>query len=467
MKQRTAIYSLIFLLAITVCGKNMKAQSLSDNGIFYHTFTSPWSTSLNPAMFPKTADWYITLPRVNADLSLPFSYKELDLHYDPERNATIFNVSNLLEKLNERKCRLSFNTDAEVLGFGFSLGSHLHLTLNAGVKGTGIVTLPVELTRMLTEGNLSGDWHLELGTTSIAHAMAYGYASVGMDYQFDGIPLTLGGRLNVLDGIAIASVDNLTIDLTTAQDTSNIHVMLDYMAHSAGMAYAFKDTNNRIAFGSELAFPKNFGFTFDLGAKFSFSNLEVSASILDLGPGITWKEHTTTFTPKDGKVAFDYDGIDLIALQDSLYFKNFTDSLINKVKYKTDTLPFTYAPPTKVYLGASYSLLNTLRVGYLFHGEWEGGWFNRNASGLFRCNNTISLHFNLFDWVELSAANSFSFDGENFSFFNPGAFVSINLGKSFQIYAAVDYISSFYVTEMRAAHAYLGINIFGHKKNTL
>ena len=54
MKQRTAIYSLIFLLAMTVCGKNMKAQSLSDNGIFYHTFASPWSTSLNPAMFPKT-----------------------------------------------------------------------------------------------------------------------------------------------------------------------------------------------------------------------------------------------------------------------------------------------------------------------------------------------------------------------------------------------------------------------------
>ena len=463
MKQRTTIYSAILLLALTLCGTHTHGQSLSDNGIFYHTFTSPWSTSLNPAMFPKTASWYMTLPRVNVDLSLPFSYKDMDLRYDPERDATIFNVSNLLEKLNERKCRFSFNTDAEVLGFGFSLGSHLHLTLNAGVKGTGIVTLPVEVTRLLTEGNLSGDRHLELGTTSIAHAMAYGYASVGMSYEFNELPLTLGGRLNVLDGIAIASVDNLTLDLTTAQDTSNIHVMLDYMAHSAGMFYAFKDTNDQIAFGSSMAFPNNYGFTFDLGAKYSFSNLEISASILDLGPGITWKEHTTTFIPKEGKVEFDYDGFDVLSFEDSTYFNRYTDSLLNKINYTTDTLPFTYAPPTKVYIGLSYSILNTLRVGYLFHGEWEGGWFNRNASGLFRCNNTLSAHFNLFDWIELGAANSFSFDGENFSIFNPGAFVSINLGQTFQIYAAVDYISSFYVTEMRAAHAYLGINIFGHK----
>ena len=136
---------------------------------------------------------------------------------------------------------------------------------------------------------------------------------------------------------------------------------------------------------------------------------------------------------------------------------------MNRIRYKADTTSFTYAPPTKLYLGASYTLLNALRIGYLFHGEWEGGWFNRNASGLFRCNNTLSAHYSLFDWIELSAANSFSFDGETFSLFNPGLFVSVNLAKSFQIYAAVDYISSFYVTKMRAAHVYLGINIYGHK----
>ena len=114
-------------------------------------------------------------------------------------------------------------------------------------------------------------------------------------------------------------------------------------------------------------------------------------------------------------------------------------------------------------MGVSYTILNTLRVGYLFHGEWEGGWFHRNASGLFRCNNTLSAHVSLFDWIEVAAANSLSYDGESFSFFNPGLFVSINLAQSFQIYAAVDYISSFYLTEMRAAHAYFGINIYGHK----
>ena len=136
---------------------------------------------------------------------------------------------------------------------------------------------------------------------------------------------------------------------------------------------------------------------------------------------------------------------------------------MNRLNFKAEDKSFTYAPPTKAYVGVSYTILNTLRVGYLFHGEWEGGWFHRNASGLFRCNNTLSAHVSLFDWIEVAAANSLSYDGESFSFFNPGLFVSINLAQSFQIYAAVDYISSFYLTEMRAAHAYFGINIYGHK----
>lgn len=463
MKRTTTLFSTILLVGMTVCSIRTHGQTLSDNGIFYHTFASPWSSSLNPAMFPKTAKWYLSLPRVGMDLSLPVSYKELNLQYDAERDATIMNVTDLLSLLNERNCSFGFDADADLLGLGFSIGPRMHLMFNAGVKAHSLVTIPTQLTRLLTEGNLVGDRHLELGTANLAQAMAYGYVSAGLSYQFPELPLTLGGRVNLLDGISVASLDNMTIDLTTAQDTSNLLLTLDYMAHSAGLAFATIDSGNRLAYGIDKAFPTNFGITFDLGAKYSFSNLEVSASILDLGPGIRWSSNTTTLTPKEGKVDIEYDGFDVLSIGDSGFFSQWADSMLNKINYACDTLPFTYAPPTKMYVGLSYSILNSLRVGYLFHGEWEGGWFHRNAGGLFRCNNTLSLHFSLFDWVELSAANSFSFDGQSVSFFNPGLFASINLGKRFQIYAAVDYISSIYLTEMRAAHAYFGINIFGHK----
>ena len=137
MKQkRIRSLSLLVLTIMLVPGIRTSAQSLSDNGIFYHSFASPWSSSLNPAMFPESASWYVSLPRFNADLSLPFSFNDLNLKYDSQRKATIFNVTDFLNLMVERKFRFSFNSDINLLGAGISFGPGLHFTLDAGAKVT-------------------------------------------------------------------------------------------------------------------------------------------------------------------------------------------------------------------------------------------------------------------------------------------------------------------------------------------
>ncbi len=461
MRKVNTIVAVAALMAFAAMGGKVKAQSLSDNGIFYHAFSSPWSSSLNPAMFPETAKWYVSVARTNADISLPFSYNDLNLKYDPVRNATVFNVTDFLQTMADRQCRFSTNADMNLLGVGFSIGSHLHLMLDAGIRSNSTVTLPLELTRILTEGNLNQNRHLDLGTTMLAHYMAYGHVSAGVAYEFTRLPLTLGARVNLLDGLAMASVDKLAVDITTASDTSSLNLSLDYLVHSAGLAFLTINENNKLAFKHKLAFPNNFGVTFDLGMKFKLENFEISASLIDWGPGITWNDSCITLKPKSSDNTIHFEGIEIGRLSDSTYFRQWADSLINMIDYKAERKPFSYTPPTRMFVGLSYSLFNMLKVGYLFHGEWESGWFNHFGEGNFRCNNSLSLNFNLFNWLELTAANSLSYDGKTWSFFNPGMSISVNPGARTQFYVAVDYVSSLMLSEMRAAHIYFGINVYG------
>lgn len=465
MKTKRYTYIALALIALTAFGGRATAQSLNDNGIFYHSFNSPWSYSINPALFPTNLSRYSTLPRTNVDLSLPFSYRDLDLHYDSERGATIFNLSDFLNLLYDRSLRFSANADVNLLGYGYRLGERFHLGIDIGMRNQSITTVPIELTKILTQGNMNENRHLELGTSMLTHNMSYAYASVGLGYTHPVLPLTIGARVNVLDGIQLASIDKITVDVLTSADTSTLTFVLDYMAHLGGILNI--DPNNIGKTQFSFSFPHNFGFTVDLGAKFTlFDKLLISASLLDIGPGMKWNQHVKEIVPQNGPAHIDFDGFDVSRIRDTSYFRAVGDSLLQKLNFTTTEKEYWYAPPSRAYIGASYTLFNMLRVGYLFHGEWSNGWFRPSGSqGIFRFNNTLSLHFNLFDWLELGVANSYTYDGQKPNFFNPGLMVSLNPGKQVQLYAAVDYVSSMTLVDIRSAHVYFGMNIVAPKKD--
>ena len=206
--------------------------------------------------------------------------------------------------------------------------------------------------------------------------------------------------------------------------------------------------------------PNNFGYTFDLGAKLKVNIFDLSMSIVDLGPGAHWQQNPLTIVPKQQDITITFDGIDLSTLLtngviDTSFIGRFKDSALAMIDYTTEENDFWYCVPTRLYLGASASLGKLLRVGYLLQGQWSNGWFSnhRTDSNPFACNNTLSAHFNLFNWLELSVANSVTKDANNnWSWGNPGLAVTLSPGRKLQIFAALEYMSSMRLAKVKAAH---------------
>lgn len=465
----------LFVIITMLAAMSVQAQRITDNGIFYHSFRSPWSNSYNPALFPDKSGGYFTTAKTDVNVSLPISYKDLNLQYDAERDVSVLNVSDLMNKLVENGCAASFGADINALGFGFTVKDKLHISASAGVRIDGGFNIPMGLLEMVTEGNLNDGNCLNFGAENILSIQAYGYASVSAALKVPVLPLTIGARINVLDGLVSAAADNLSVELTTAEDISKMTLATDYRLHVAGIPNIkdvedFKDADFEEIL-KNFSFPTNLGFTFDLGAKAKLGIFDLSVSVKDLGPGIHWTTNPITIVPKTKDITLSFDGVELSTLLtngsiDTSFISNYKDSLLAMIDYTTESESYWYSMPTHMYLGASASLGKFLRVGYLFQGLWHNGWFSNHkvATNPFACNNTLSANVNLMNWLEIGVANSFTYDGTHFTAFNPGASLTVGFGGKFQLFAAVEYVSSLYLTELKAAHVLFGINVVGLKK---
>lgn len=465
MKKTVLFLSTMLWLALS--GMTASAQSLNENALLYHSLRSPISTQLNPALFPNNSRWYVTLPHFEAGFGLPMSYKDLGLEYDAARDVTVLDLNHLLDVLEQNGNNISISSNIELLGFGFKVADKLHFFASTGLRVSSNINVPFNDLKLLTEGNSGENHSLVIGDARVFDAQTYLHVSGGAAYDFSVIPLTVGARANLLIGAEIVSAENMTINLTTAADNSSLTATSDYLMRMAGLAYLKErtdDSQNPFDFDYTLGMPGNLGFTFDLGAKYSFKGFDFSFSLLDVGPGIHWKDNPMILTPKNKDASITFDGLELSSVisggeLDTSFISNLKDSLFNMIDYESEAGDFWYGVPTRIYLGASYTLFDLIRVGYLFHGEWSKGVFYGNNN--FRCNNTLSAHLSLFDWFELSLANSLTFDGGKSSFFNPGISASLNLGKVFQLYAGVDYVSSLYATDIKSARVFFGASLVG------
>ena len=460
---------------VAALGTPVSAQRITDNAVFYHSIRSPWSNRYNPALFPRESGWYFTTAKTSLQLSIPLSYEELNLQYDPERNVSVLNINEVLLKMRENGCNFYNNNDINLLGFGFTKGEIFHFTASAGITNLTSFNIPLGFIDFITQGNMGENRHVEFGAKDIFSNQIFAYASVGAAFKLPVIPLTIGGRINVLDGISALSIDNLSFDLHTEEDVSVMRLTSDYMMRMAGMAQIKKTADGKydISFESlKEKVPMNLGFTFDLGAKYTFSILDFSLSIVDLGPGIKWRQSPTAIVPKQKDISISFSGIDLSTIMnqgtvDTTFMGRIKDSLMAMIDYTEEESAYWYSIPTRLYAGVSASIGQFLRVGYLFQGQWYNGWHNNHRSDTnhFACNNTLSAHLNLFNWMELSVVNSFSYDGQHFSLLNPGCALTLSPGQRTQIFAAIEYLTDMNPERIKAAHFMFGINVVGVKKN--
>ena len=473
MKKTLAFTLTLTMVVVLGLGSKADAQPLNSNDLFYHSFNSPLTTRLNPANFPYESTFYLTLPRVGANMQMPLSYNDLGLKYDPNTDTTTLNLNYLIDQIRDKGSWFGVGAEVDLLGFGFKV-KDLSFNFATGVRTNENFTIPTDALYLLTDGNTGDHAHINMGTSDFFQSLTYAYASLGFSMKLPVLPLTVGGRLNVLDGIQTISADHLDLDLYN-YDNKEIRVEADYLAHAAGMGKIAivkrEGMSDTVEMSYDSTMPMNLGFTFDIGVRYDLGNFSFSASLLDVGPGIRWKENITTVVPKHQDTYISFEGIDLSQIKitydengkatgwklDSTYLQGFVDSLKNMVAtVEEEGEPFWTGVPTRMYLGANYSLGRILRFGALFHGEWNRGLFYKGNT--FRHSTTLSATFNLFNWLELTAANAFTFDGSAFSPINPGVGVSVNLFERFQIYGAVDYLSNLYATDIKGVRAYAGIN---------
>ena len=449
-----------FLLMAMPFGQVQAQHELPSNELMYHSFRLPQSNQLNPAFFPRNNMGYCSLPRIGFSFGMPIHYKDLGLTYNPATNKTELNLVDLIEKMGENN-QLNFDLDFDIIGFGFRI-NRLFFTVGTSVSFNANFTLPKDAFETLTgngESLVGPDNAMDLASDDFVTVNSYMRISLGGGYEFEQIPLTVGAHINLLNGIANVNTKETDIKLyATDEYYSTLIAQMDYRIQSSGML-SFK--NGKV---DRKGTPSNWGRTFDLGAQYVYDKFIFSAALIDVGPGIHWKQNVTTHAPKKNTIAFS--GVDITTLIiggefDSTFAQRFRDSLTYVYEMTDDEGgDFWFSVPTKIKLGASYTFWeDRLRAGFLFHGQWDKGLIAHGNANHFRFNTSLSMTANFGDWFEIMVGNSLVFDSKRVDLINPGIGFILTPFKTVQFYTMLDYLSSFYIVECKNFNISMGLNL--------
>lgn len=470
----------IFLIGLmglmTLAGSNVaRAQYDETNNMFYHMLRTPQSNLLNPAFFPTNSSWYITLPGADIQFGSPVAVSDF-IKYDRVNERTVINLDSMMNNLtNDNKFRLGANVN--LLGFGFKV-NNTFINFNTRLINHVSVGFPVDMVEALRIGNIDAAGNVrpvvEMLNGDVLNATSYLETGLGVIQRFEPINLTVGVRAKLLFGVANVQTDNTRLVFNTSPNLDTVTAHMYYEIQSATCAPY--DTNQKkfiFNLGDVLG-NANTGIAFDLGARYDWGPFSFSFSINDLTGGIHWKNNVMTWKPQNGQGAIVFDGVDMNGMFNGGNFS--MDSLTSQLEHqledmtpeKKDSGDYWFSIPTKINLGASYSFGRMFRAGFLFHGQFDRGLLCKSnalsmdlgdAKNTFRWNTTLSIGMNLYDWLEVTAANSIVYDGSGMDLFNPGLGIVATPGRVFQIYLMGDYLSSFYITDSKAFNLKVGINL--------
>ena len=470
----------IFLIGLmglmTLAGSNVaRAQYDETNNMFYHMLRTPQSNLLNPAFFPTNSSWYITLPGADIQFGSPVAVSDF-IKYDRVNERTVINLDTMMNNLtDDNKFRLGANVN--LLGFGFKV-NNTFINFNTRLINHVSVGFPVDMVEALRIGNIDAAGNVrpvvEMLNGDVLNATSYLETGLGVIQRFEPINLTVGVRAKLLFGVANVQTDNTRLVFNTSPNLDTVTAHMYYEIQSATCAPY--DTNQKkfiFNLGDVLG-NANTGIAFDLGARYDWGPFSFSVSINDLTGGIHWKNNVMTWKPQNGQGAIVFNGVDMNGMFNGGNFS--MDSLTSQLEHqledmtpeKKDSGDYWFSIPTKINLGASYSFGRMFRAGFLFHGQFDRGLLCKSnalsmdlgdAKNTFRWNTTLSIGMNLYDWLEVTAANSIVYDGAGMDRFIPGVGIVATPGRVFQIYLMGDYLSSFYITDSKAFNLKVGINL--------
>ena len=433
------------------------AASAQTSSIIYGSSRNPLMNSVNPAFFPSRTRAYLSLPSVNLDFNSPLAYSSI-FKYDTAANNYYINANSLLDSLSDNgNIRLSTNVHA--IGFGLDF-DRFFLTLSTQARLDFGFEMPSGLVTFLNEGNYghTGDDYIDLIDGNLITARAYAEAAIGFGIRVTD-RLTVGARAKVLMGYLDLSNNGSSARIYTDSNYTSLTGVSNINMNLTSIADIQKDANGNYTFNTGSYMSKNTGINFDLGVHYETDLFELSASIIDLGPGIHWTDGIQRVISKGGSNSFTFSGVDATSLMqggelDSTYMQQLLDSLKTLTEFELVDGGEDYwtTIPTKVNLGGMVHLSTGVSVGAHFHGEFSSLGNYTNTSLLARVN----IH----DWVEIVASASVLSNNGHMDWFNPGFGISLTPFRTFQIYAILDYISNIYLVDAKQVNLSVGLNLF-------
>lgn len=428
----------------------------------------PQRTYLNPSFFPESHRVYVALPGLNVVYNALGPINEY-LYYNKETQSTTINLNGLFNNLKDGN-HIASDIDVNLFGFGFRATPKLFFTFSAEERTHILVGFPSELYTLLNEGNTHhlGDNPLVMADGDFMHASSFIQLALGVGYE--PIPgLKVGLRAKKLRGI---------LDISTANTYLNVHTDSDYGSMQADLFYQvrmclpFKHDEQGYHFRNIIPAKGNRGFAFDLGAEYSIGKWDFSASLLDLGGKVKWKNDIYMMTP-DGKDTshFSFTGINMDGYfngGDSTSGGGMRDSLASFLATDSNNVadPYTTKLPTRFNLGVSYQVLPALKLAANFHGEVDKTLQTHEgctADKLFFFNATLMANYKVKNWLELSLGNSIVNYGSGVRAFNPSFGATVNIAKTVQLYVLLDHVTHLHLFEAKHCNVYYGINILAGK----
>lgn len=470
--RRMRLIALAVLLTAVAMPLASNAQSSS---VMYGSSRNPMMNYMNPAFFPSKAKAYVSLPGLNMDFKSPLSYSNI-FSYDSVSDKTVINANSILDTMAGNG-DIRFGSNIHTFGLGVNFDKFF-ITLSTKAKMDMGFAMPEGLVTFLNEGNYNhtGNDYIELLDGQLISVRAYAEAALGFGYRITK-NISAGIRMKLLMGYFDLSTAGSSARLYTAEDYSSITGVMNLNMNMSSFLKETTDANGEKKYEIGSLMPKNFGVNFDLGVRYSTDLFEVSASIVDLGPGIHWTDGVKRIVSARENNTFTFTGADVSNMMtgghmDSTYTQMLLDSLKTLAEYKSiDGEAYWTSIPTKVNLGGMFHVNEYFSAGLHFHGEFDRGLtlvddvLKTKLLG-FYSNTTLMARAGFHDWIEVIVCASVLSNNGNWDWFNPGFGVTITPFRTLQLYAFMDYISNIYLIDAKQVNLSLGLNLlFGGKKD--
>lgn len=347
-------------LLFTSCFTLLMVGATAQHDLSSLLLSDSWQAmNANPALQPKGI--VVNLPGVYNNLWVTnITFNDLVV----EQNGTsVLDVSNAISKM-EASNTLREDLDIETVGIGFNIG-RLGLSLGHRMRFNALLDYPKTLAQLIWEGNAQFIGQT-VGFGPSVELTAYHEVALGASFRISD-KVQIGGRAKFLSGSNNLQTERSNLQLTTRDDIYQLDMDADFRVNSAGaLNYdGLRDVDVDFNFGNfsgQPLFGPQSGVAFDLGIAVQLGKLQLTASALDLGGTIEWKENVKNYTLSGN---YTFEGLDLARplLNDDGELGSILDSLYATYEPTETSNSYTTKIGQKFYFGSQYELTEKVRVG--------------------------------------------------------------------------------------------------------